>query len=92
MLLFLLTALWVWQIGRIPNEWARCLLPLVRDHKVKIEGKCKFAPQVLGIMDSIILSVRYVMFNAKWQVACHCTGIILTLLLHCMKDLDKLIH
>ncbi|WVZ00105.1 hypothetical protein V8G54_026174 [Vigna mungo] len=44
-------------IGRIPKEWARCLLPLVRDHKVRIEGKCKFAPQVLGIMDSIILSV-----------------------------------
>ncbi|BAT92035.1 hypothetical protein LR48_Vigan05g172700 [Vigna angularis] len=45
------------EIGRIPKEWARCLLPLVRDHKVRIEGNCKFAPQVLGIMDSIILSV-----------------------------------
>jgi len=58
---------WFWQIGRIPNEWARCLLPLVRDHKVRIEGKCKFGPQVLGIMDSIVLLVRYVMFNAKWH-------------------------
>ncbi|XP_020230971.1 DNA repair protein RAD5A [Cajanus cajan] len=45
------------EIGRIPNEWARCLLPLVRDRKVRIEGQCKFAPNVLGIMDSIILSV-----------------------------------
>uniref|UniRef100_A0A2N9GMB7 SWI/SNF-related matrix-associated actin-dependent regulator of chromatin subfamily A member 3-like 2 n=1 Tax=Fagus sylvatica TaxID=28930 RepID=A0A2N9GMB7_FAGSY len=25
------------EIGRIPNEWARCLLPLVRDKKVKVE-------------------------------------------------------
>lgn len=46
------------QIGRIPNEWARCLLPLVRDKKVRIEGFCKSAPTVLGIMDTIVLSVR----------------------------------
>ncbi|XP_052210529.1 DNA repair protein RAD5A isoform X2 [Diospyros lotus] len=45
------------EIGRIPNEWARCLLPLVRDKKICIEGFCKSAPDVLGIMDSIILSV-----------------------------------
>ncbi|KAG2674516.1 hypothetical protein I3843_13G125200 [Carya illinoinensis] len=45
------------EIGRIPNEWARCLLPLVRDKKVKVEGCCKFAPDVLGIMDTIILSI-----------------------------------
>ncbi|KAK2984529.1 hypothetical protein RJ640_025026 [Escallonia rubra] len=45
------------KIGRIPNEWARCLLPLVRDKKVLIEGCCKSAPDVLGVMDSILLSV-----------------------------------
>ncbi|KAF7152649.1 hypothetical protein RHSIM_Rhsim01G0209100 [Rhododendron simsii] len=45
------------EIGRIPNEWARCLLPLVRDNKVRIEGCCKSAPIVLSIMDSIVLSV-----------------------------------
>ncbi|RVW54352.1 DNA repair protein RAD5A [Vitis vinifera] len=45
------------EVGRIPNEWARCLLPLVRDKKVKIEGFCKAAPDVLGIMDTILLSI-----------------------------------
>ncbi|KAK6235115.1 hypothetical protein SCA6_010452 [Theobroma cacao] len=45
------------EIGRIPNEWARCLLPLVRDKKVKVEGRCKSAPNVLGIMDTIVLSL-----------------------------------
>lgn len=49
----------IWQIGRIPNEWARCLLPLVRDEKVQIDGCCKSAPPVLAIMDTINLSVRY---------------------------------
>lgn len=46
------------QIGRIPNEWARCLLPLVREKKVRVEGYCKSAPNVLGIMDTVVLSVR----------------------------------
>ncbi|KAF6150384.1 hypothetical protein GIB67_034083 [Kingdonia uniflora] len=45
------------EIGRIPNEWARCLVPLVKDKKVRIEGQCKYAPDVLGIMDTILLSV-----------------------------------
>ncbi|KAJ8640061.1 hypothetical protein MRB53_016755 [Persea americana] len=45
------------EIGRIPNEWARCLLPLVKAKKVRIEGSCKNCPDVLGIMDTIVLSV-----------------------------------
>lgn len=49
---------WLWQVGRIPNEWARCLLPLVRDKKVRVEGCCRSAPDVLGIMDTILLSIR----------------------------------
>lgn len=47
------------QIGRIPKEWARCLLPPVRDKKIRIEGCCKYAPDVLNIMDTIDLSIRY---------------------------------
>lgn len=45
------------EIGRIPNEWARCLVPLVREKKIKIEGFCKYAPENLGIMDTIALNV-----------------------------------
>lgn len=42
----------------------------MRDHKVRIEGQCKFSPKVLGIMDSIVLSVRYVQCKkqASWHV------------------------
>jgi hypothetical protein len=32
----------------------------VRDSKVRVEGKCEFAPNVLGIMDTINLSIRYI--------------------------------
>ncbi|KAK4492241.1 hypothetical protein RD792_003042 [Penstemon davidsonii] len=45
------------EIGRIPNEWARCLLPLVRDKKICLKGCCKSAPPVLGIMDSVELAI-----------------------------------
>ncbi|XP_045804293.1 DNA repair protein RAD5A-like isoform X1 [Trifolium pratense] len=59
-----------WEIGRIPNEWARCLLPLVRDNKVRVEGKCEFAPNVLGIMDNINLSIS-VFINRSMFVKHH---------------------
>ncbi|CAH8387930.1 unnamed protein product [Eruca vesicaria subsp. sativa] len=55
------------EIGRIPNEWARCLLPLVRDKKVRIEGRCKSAPEALGIMDTILLSVSVYINSSMFQ-------------------------
>ncbi|KAJ6808547.1 putative SWI/SNF-related matrix-associated actin-dependent regulator of chromatin subfamily A member 3-like 2 isoform X1 [Iris pallida] len=55
------------EIGRIPNEWARCLSPLVKEKKIRIEGICKSAPQVLGIMDTIILSVRVYINSSMFQ-------------------------
>ncbi|XP_044482430.1 DNA repair protein RAD5A isoform X2 [Mangifera indica] len=55
------------EIGRIPNEWARCLLPLVRDKKVMIEGCCKHAPDVLSIMDTIVLSLRVYINNSMFR-------------------------
>uniref|UniRef100_A0A0E0NFR3 Uncharacterized protein n=1 Tax=Oryza rufipogon TaxID=4529 RepID=A0A0E0NFR3_ORYRU len=45
------------EVGRIPNEWARCLLPLLKEGKIKIDGVCKSAPEVLSIMDTVLLSV-----------------------------------
>lgn len=55
------------EIGRIPNEWARCLLPLVRDKKVKVEGCCKSAPDVLGIMDTILLSISVYLNSSMFR-------------------------
>ena len=34
------------QIGRLPNEWARCLLPYVKDKKVRVERFCKMLPRI----------------------------------------------
>ncbi|XP_021767366.1 DNA repair protein RAD5A-like [Chenopodium quinoa] len=55
------------EIGRIPNEWSRCLLPLVRDKKIKIEGFCKYAPEILGIMDTIALNVSVYINSSMFQ-------------------------
>ncbi|KAH7561169.1 hypothetical protein JRO89_XS10G0183700 [Xanthoceras sorbifolium] len=52
------------EIGRIPHEWARCLIPLMRHKKIKIEGCCKSAPDVLSIMDTIVLSIRVYINNS----------------------------
>lgn len=42
----------------------------MRDKKVKVEGCCKFAPDVLGIMDTIILSIRYITILAlSWFIS-----------------------
>ncbi|CAL4887581.1 unnamed protein product [Urochloa decumbens] len=45
------------EVGRIPNEWARCLLPLLKENKIKVKGSCKSAPEALSIMDTVLLSV-----------------------------------
>ncbi|EEF34931.1 DNA repair helicase rad5,16, putative [Ricinus communis] len=56
------------EVGRIPNEWARCLLPLVRYKKVRIEGYCKSAPDILGIMDTILLSISVYINSALFRM------------------------
>ncbi|KAK6144272.1 hypothetical protein DH2020_021092 [Rehmannia glutinosa] len=59
------------EIGRIPNEWARCLLPLVRDKKVCLKGYCKSAPPVLGIMDTVVLAIRIYINSSMFQKSHH---------------------
>ncbi|KAI3461336.1 hypothetical protein Pfo_017999 [Paulownia fortunei] len=55
------------EIGRIPNEWARSLLPLVRDKKICLKGYCKSAPPVLGIMDTIVLAISIYINSSMFQ-------------------------
>eukprot|EP00249_Psilotum_nudum_P015533 c25378_g1_i1 orf=73-3459(+) len=46
------------EIGRLPGDWARCLVPLVSSSKVKVDGFCKASPETLSLMANVILSVR----------------------------------
>ncbi|XP_024534461.1 DNA repair protein RAD5A isoform X2 [Selaginella moellendorffii] len=46
------------EIGRLPADWAKCLIPLVRSNKINILGRCKMAPEALSLMSSIVLDLR----------------------------------
>ncbi|KAL4191403.1 hypothetical protein AMTRI_Chr07g29730 [Amborella trichopoda] len=45
------------EIGRLPTEWTRCLIPLINSSKVKIHGRCISAPEELCMMQEILLYI-----------------------------------
>ncbi|XP_073155307.1 DNA repair protein RAD5B [Henckelia pumila] len=47
------------EIGRLPMEWAKCLVPLVSSSKVKVLGRCIAAPVNLALMQEIMLYVSF---------------------------------
>ncbi|KZV25548.1 hypothetical protein F511_09276 [Dorcoceras hygrometricum] len=47
------------EIGRLPMEWAKCLVPLVNSSKVKLLGRCIAAPVNLVMMQEIMLYVSF---------------------------------
>ncbi|XP_057957622.1 DNA repair protein RAD5B isoform X2 [Malania oleifera] len=47
------------EIGRLPMEWAKCLIPLVNSKKVKVLGRCVAAPTMLHLMQEIILYLSF---------------------------------
>ena len=46
------------EIGRLPMEWAKCVIPLVNGTKVKLLGRCVAAPSNLSMMQEIMLYIR----------------------------------
>ncbi|KAK4586149.1 hypothetical protein RGQ29_023372 [Quercus rubra] len=47
------------EIGRLPMEWAKCVVPLVCSNKVKVLGRCVAAPANLSLMQEIMLYVSF---------------------------------
>ncbi|WOL00053.1 DNA repair protein RAD5B [Canna indica] len=47
------------EIGKLPPEWTRCIIPLVESTKVKILGKSVLSAAQLGLMQEIILHVSF---------------------------------
>lgn len=47
------------EIGRLPMEWGKCLIPLVNSSKVKVLGRCVAAPVTLSLMQEIMLYVSF---------------------------------
>ncbi|KAJ4828299.1 DNA repair protein rad5b [Turnera subulata] len=52
------------EIGRLPMEWGKCVVPLVNSNKVKVLGRCIAAPETLHIMQEIMLYVSFYIHNS----------------------------
>ncbi|KAH7424297.1 hypothetical protein KP509_11G001600 [Ceratopteris richardii] len=46
------------EIGRLPGDWARCLVPLASANKVKVEGFCKETPTFISLVDNVKLTLK----------------------------------
>ncbi|XP_072986407.1 DNA repair protein RAD5B-like [Typha latifolia] len=47
------------EIGRLPTEWTRCLIPLVNSTKVKVQAQCVFPQVELRLLQDIVLYVSF---------------------------------
>ncbi|GAV82378.1 SNF2_N domain-containing protein/Helicase_C domain-containing protein/HIRAN domain-containing protein/zf-C3HC4_2 domain-containing protein [Cephalotus follicularis] len=47
------------EIGRLPMEWSKCVVPLVNSGKVKVLGRCIATPTTLTLMAEILLYVSF---------------------------------
>ncbi|XP_034685739.1 DNA repair protein RAD5B-like [Vitis riparia] len=47
------------EVGRLPMEWTKCIIPLVNSSKVKVLGRCVAAPIILRLMQEIVLYVSF---------------------------------
>ncbi|RAL38812.1 hypothetical protein DM860_013493 [Cuscuta australis] len=56
------------EIGRLPMEWAKCLIPLVNSTKVKVRGRCVAAPTNLQLMQEIMLYVSFYINRSVFTV------------------------
>ncbi|CAK9318722.1 unnamed protein product [Citrullus colocynthis] len=55
------------EIGRLPMEWTKCVVPLVDSRKVKILGRCIAAPGNLHIMQEILLYVSFYIHSSVFS-------------------------
>ncbi|KAM7485213.1 hypothetical protein LguiA_001222 [Lonicera macranthoides] len=47
------------EIGRLPMEWGKCLIPLVNSSKVRVRARCVAAPTNLYLMQEILLYASF---------------------------------
>ncbi|PQM40972.1 putative SWI/SNF-related matrix-associated actin-dependent regulator of chromatin subfamily A member 3-like 3 [Prunus yedoensis var. nudiflora] len=59
------------EIGRLPMEWAKCVIPLVNSGKVKLRGRCIAAPKVLSMMQEVILYVSFYIHHSIFTEGDH---------------------
>nr|GEW34931.1 putative SWI/SNF-related matrix-associated actin-dependent regulator of chromatin subfamily A member 3-like 3 [Tanacetum cinerariifolium] len=61
------------EIGRLPMEWSKCLIPLVNSKKVKVFGRCVAAPVNLTMMQEIMLYISFYIHHSIFTEDGRCT-------------------
>ncbi|XP_051130188.1 DNA repair protein RAD5B-like [Andrographis paniculata] len=56
------------EIGRLPMEWSKCVVPLVNSSKVKVLGRCIAGPINLTLMQEIMLYVSFYIHRSVFTV------------------------
>ncbi|XP_024995890.1 DNA repair protein RAD5B [Cynara cardunculus var. scolymus] len=67
------------EVGRLPMEWSKCLIPLVNSKKVKVLGRCVAAPVNLSMMQEIMLYISFYIHHSiftedgktSWKLDCN---------------------
>ncbi|XP_076943828.1 DNA repair protein RAD5B-like isoform X2 [Bidens hawaiensis] len=61
------------EIGRLPMEWSKCLIPLVNSKKVKVLGRCVAAPASLSMMQEIMLYISFYIHHSIFTEDGNCS-------------------
>ncbi|KAK9068180.1 hypothetical protein SSX86_012291 [Deinandra increscens subsp. villosa] len=61
------------EIGRLPMEWSKCLIPLVNSKKVKVLGRCVAAPVNLSMMQEIMLYISFYIHHSIFTEDGNCS-------------------
>ncbi|KAI7744594.1 hypothetical protein M8C21_001722 [Ambrosia artemisiifolia] len=61
------------EIGRLPMEWSKCLIPLVNSKKVKVLGRCVAAPPNLSMMQEIMLYISFYIHHSIFTEDGNCS-------------------
>ncbi|CAJ1967159.1 unnamed protein product [Sphenostylis stenocarpa] len=55
------------EVGRMPMEWAKIVIPLMHSEKVKVRGRCIAAPDKLQMMQEIMLLVSFYVHHSVFS-------------------------
>ncbi|KAL2325883.1 hypothetical protein Fmac_024941 [Flemingia macrophylla] len=55
------------EVGRMPMEWAKIVIPLIQSGKVKVRGRCIAAPEKLQMMQEIMLLVSFYIHHSVFS-------------------------
>ncbi|XP_028762400.1 DNA repair protein RAD5B [Neltuma alba] len=54
------------EVGRVPMEWAKEVVPLVRSARIKVRGRCVAAPPVLQMMQDVLVCVSFYVHHSAF--------------------------